>query len=98
VDPREYFVGELAETYAKYPDLGPLIPAMGYSPQQQADLKATIENVPCDMVVSGTPIELADLIKPAKPIYSVAYDLEEMPGEPSLEEVMDAWFAKAGLN
>ncbi len=97
VDPRPYFVGELADTYEKYPDIGPLIPAMGYSEQQQADLKATIENVPCDMVVSGTPIELADLIKPDQPIYSVAYDLEEMPGEPSLEEVMDAWFAKAGL-
>ncbi len=97
VDPRPYFVGELADTFEKYPDLGPLIPAMGYSDQQQADLKATIENVPCDMVVSGTPIELADLIKPDKPIYSVAYDLEEMPGEPSLEEVTDAWFARAGL-
>ena len=97
VDPRPYFVGEIAETHRKYPGLGPLIPAMGYSDQQQADLKATIENVPCDIVVSGTPIELADLTKPDKPIYSVAYDLEEMPGEPSLEGVMDAWFAKAGL-
>ncbi len=97
VDPRPYFVGLIADTYRKYPDLGPLVPAMGYSSQQQADLQATIDNVPCDIVVSGTPIELAGLISPNKPIMSVAYDLEEMPGEPSLEGVMDEWFERVGL-
>ena len=48
-------------------------------------------------MVSGTPIELAGLISPNKPIMSVAYDLEEMPGEPSLEGVMDEWFERVGL-
>ncbi len=97
VDPRPHLVGELAATYRQYPNLGPLIPAMGYSEQQRSDLAATIDQVPCDIVVSGTPIELADLIKPNKPIYSVAYDLEERPGEPTLDDVLDAWLAKAGL-
>jgi len=97
VDPRPYFVGELADTFRKYPDLGPLVPAMGYSDQQQADLQATLDAVPADLVVSGTPIDLPQLIQPNKPIVSVAYDLEEMPGEPSLGDVLDRWLAQKGL-
>jgi predicted GTPase len=97
VDPRPFFVGELAETLRKYPDIGPLVPAMGYSSQQQADLQATLAAVPADVVVSGTPIELGNLIDPGKPIRSVAYDLEEMPGEPPLAAILDAWLARVGL-
>jgi predicted GTPase len=97
VDPRPWFVGEIAETYRKYPSIGALVPAMGYSPQQQADLQATLAAVPADIVVSGTPIELGNLIDPGKPILSVAYDLEEMPGEPSLAAILDHWLAKVGL-
>ncbi len=97
VDPRPYFVGEMKKTWDKYPDIGHLVPAMGYSGQQRADLEASIAAVPADIVVSGTPIDLASLVDPGKPIVRVAYDLEEIPGEPPLAGILDEWLAKHGL-
>ncbi len=93
VDPRPFFEGELKTTYAKYPDLGPLIPAMGYSKKQKSDLEATLRSIPADYILSGTPIDLARLIDPGKPILRVRYDLEELDTEESLGSVLDEWFA-----
>jgi len=98
VDPRPYFVGEMAKTYAKYPGIGALVPALGYSGQQLADMQASIAAVPADIVLSGTPIDLGDLIDPGKPMVRVAYDLEEIPGEKPLADVVDAWLAEHGLS
>ncbi len=76
VDPRAYAVGEIAETFKRYPGIGTLLPAMGYGEQQMKDLEQTIERTPCDLVLVGTPIDLARVIRIAKPHLRVTYDLE----------------------
>jgi len=93
VDPRPHLVGELARTFRAYPALGPLVPAMGYSPAQLADLEASIAATPAELVLSGTPIDLAGLIDPGKPVVRVHYDLAEIDGEPPLGAVLDGWLA-----
>lgn len=81
VDPRPWAVGSLAATYEKYPNAAGILPAMGYGDQQVQDLLATLEAVPADVIVEGTPIELRRLIQPTKPIVDVRYELEEVdPG------------------
>ncbi|MBZ0089776.1 MAG: GTPase, partial [Thermoanaerobaculia bacterium] len=81
VDPRPYAVGTLIETYAKYPNAAGILPAMGYGDQQIRDLEATIRATPADVVVEGTPIELARVLSTDKPIVNVTYELAEIePG------------------
>ncbi|MCX6566596.1 MAG: cyclic 2,3-diphosphoglycerate synthase [Candidatus Aminicenantes bacterium] len=87
VDPRPFAVDSIAATYAKYPHMVKILPAMGYGEKQVADLTATIEKADCDLVISATPIDLNRLIKTHKPILSVGYDLEEI-GLPTLEHVL----------
>lgn len=87
VDPRPWAVGTIAETYAKYPDGGPILPAMGYSDQQIADLGATINAADADAVVIATPIDLRRLVALAKPSVRVTYDLEEV-GEPTIRDAL----------
>ena len=91
VDPREHAVGKMAETYAKYPGIGTLLPAMGYSPEQVADLQTTVNAVDCDYVVIGTPIDLRKVIDIEKPSVRVGYDLE-VKGSPNLEDVLGDLF------
>jgi len=92
VDPRPYTVGRIKETFDIYPNIGMLLPAMGYGQQQLKDLENTINSTDCDAVVIGTPIDLSRIISIKKPCTRVFYDLQEI-GEPNLEEVLDA-FAK----
>jgi predicted GTPase len=87
VDPREYTVGTITETFKKYPDIGILLPAMGYGQQQVKDLEETINKTECDIVVSGTPITLSKLVKINKPLVNVKYELQEI-GKPNLTEVL----------
>jgi len=87
VDPREHATGKMAETYEKYPDIGVLLPAMGYSPEQVADLEKTINEVDCDYVVIGTPIDLRKVVNIEKPSVRVRYDLKVL-GSPNLEDVL----------
>ncbi len=91
VDPREHAVGKMAETYAKYPGIGTLLPAMGYSPEQVADLQTTVNAVDCDYVVIGTPIDLRKVIDIERPSVRVGYDLE-VKGSPNLEDVLGNLF------
>lgn len=88
VDPRSAAVGKLAETFQTYPNIGTLLPAMGYSDEQLNDLEKTINQVDCDAVVIGTPIDLNRIIKINKPSTRVYYDLQEI-GEPTLEMVLN---------
>ena len=89
VDPRPYAVGTIAATYKKYPNAANILPAMGYSDQQFADLEASINATPCDVVVEGTPIDLTRILKVDKPIAEVTYELEEIePG--AIEEMVRA--------
>ena len=92
-------VGEVAASAAHYPDLGPLIPALGYSPRQRADLEASLGATDGDIVLAGTPIDLDGLIDDPKgrPILRVRYDLEELPGETALGEVLDGFLRDRGL-
>ncbi|MBT8075179.1 MAG: cyclic 2,3-diphosphoglycerate synthase [Gammaproteobacteria bacterium] len=96
VDPRPYIVGKLEETFATYPDIGALLPAMGYGEQQTRDLEATINNTDCDTVVIGTPIDLNRVVKINKPNTRVFYDLQEI-GYPDLGTVLDEFLGKLNL-
>ncbi len=87
VDPRPWATGKLAETFEKYPDIGTLLPAMGYGDEQVADLEKTINAVECDAVVIGTPIDLNRIVKITKPTVRVKYELQEI-GEPNLTQLL----------
>ncbi len=87
VDPRPFTVASITATYEKYPGIGILLPAMGYGEQQMQDLEETINNVDCDSVVIGTPIDLGRILKINKPSTRVMYDLQEI-GDNTLETVL----------
>ena len=87
VDPRPFVVGKLAETFKTYPNIGKILPAMGYGDQQIKDLSKTIERADCDTVVIATPIDLQRVIKISKPCVKIGYDLHEI-GHPDLEDVL----------
>ncbi|UCE04959.1 MAG: GTPase [bacterium] len=87
IDPRPSIVGSIVETYEKYPDIGKLLPAMGYGEEQIADLEKTINAVDCEVVVIGTPIDLRKIININKPAVRVRYELQEI-GKPDLEDVL----------
>jgi predicted GTPase len=92
VDPRPWAVGRLAETFEAYPEIGTLLPAMGYGDEQKADLERTINAVDCDAVVIGTPIDLTRIIKIKKPTVRVGYELQEI-GKPDLPQVLARFLA-----
>jgi len=96
VDPRPFTVGKLAETFKIYPNIGVLLPAMGYGEQQLKDMEATINNTECDSVVIGTPIDLNRIIKINKPSTRVYYNLQEI-GRPNLTMVLDEFVKKYKL-
>ena len=93
VDPRPYTVGKLSETFEIYPEIGSLLPAMGYGEQQISDLEETINNTECDSVIIGTPIDLSRVININKPNTRVYYDLQEI-GKPDLGDVLDDFLSK----
>jgi predicted GTPase len=95
VDPRPFVVGKLTETFAQYPNIGTLLPAMGYGAQQLADLETTINKTDCDSVVIATPIDLNRLIKINKPNTRVYYDLQEI-GKPDLKELLEEFLKTIG--
>jgi predicted GTPase len=96
VDPRPFIVGRLQETFDIYPEIGVLLPAMGYGEKQLKDLEATINATECDGVVIGTPIDLNRIIKINKPNTRVYYNLEEI-GRPNLTEILDDFIKKQKL-
>jgi predicted GTPase len=87
IDPRRFAVGSLADTFAAFPHIGPLLPAMGYGETQRAELRATIEAAQPDIVVVGTPIDLVSVLGLDLPATRVYYDLEIRSG-PGLDEVL----------
>jgi len=86
VDPRPYATGALAMTLATYPALERLLPAMGYGPQQIHELEAALEATPADLVLAATPIDLTRVLRSAKPVVRVRYELEPISG--SIEELL----------
>jgi len=87
VDPRPFTVGTIAETFRKYPEIGTLLPAMGYGEQQIKDLQDTINKSDADLVIIGTPIDLRKVVKLNKPAVRVYYDLQEI-GRPNLMDAL----------
>jgi len=96
VDPRPFVVGKLADTFKTYPNIGTLLPAMGYGDEQIKDLEKTINNTDCDSVVIATPIDLQRLIKINKPTTKVDYELQEI-GKPDLEGILSDFIIKKKL-
>jgi predicted GTPase len=87
VDPRKSAVGTIAETFRIYPEIGTLLPAMGYGKKQMKDLEETINRSDCDVVIIATPIDLRRLVSLNKPAVRVQYELQTI-GSPSLEDVL----------
>jgi predicted GTPase len=93
VDPRPVAVGSLAETYRKYPHIGPVLPAMGYGDAQLADLTATIVASGCEVVVNGSPFALSRVLHVDVPIRDATYTLSEI-GHPDLADELAPWIAR----
>jgi predicted GTPase len=87
VDPRPWAIGTIAETFAKY-DVGAVLPAMGYSAGQLAEMEKIIDAADVDLVIVGTPIDLRRVISIEKPAVRVRYDLDVLPDSPQLEDVL----------
>jgi predicted GTPase len=87
VDPRPHAVGSIAETFRKYPGIGPLLPAMGYGEEQTRELEATLSRTPADLVLVATPIDLRRVVRLDKPALRVSYELQEI-GRPDLTDVL----------
>jgi len=88
IDPRPFITGRLTQTFEQYPEIGKLLPAMGYGSEQIKDLEKTIKKTECDSVIIGTPIDLNRVVNIDKPFTRVYYDLEEI-GHPKLNEILD---------
>jgi predicted GTPase len=95
VDPEPVAVGSIRSVLQRYPDLQPLVPAMGYGEQQMAELKETLERVDADIVLAATPIDLGGLLQLSKPVTRVRYELAQASGRP-LAEVVNEAVATAG--
>ena len=96
VDPRPWAVGSIRDSFANYPHLTEVLPAVGYSEEQLRDLEATIAAVPCDVVAVGTPIDLGRLVKIEQPSVRVTYRVEDA-SEPTLDDIVDAFLEEHGL-
>ena len=93
VDPRPWLVGGMKDTFKQYPEIGALLPAMGYSKEQIRDMERTINACPCDVVLVATPIDLRKLVNIKRPAVRVGYELEEI-GRPKLEDLIRECLAK----
>jgi predicted GTPase len=87
VDPRQWAVGSMKDVYAKY-NVGPVLPAMGYSDEQLHEFEAMINQTPVDVVVIATPVDLRRLVNIEKPAVRVFYDLEEVEGSPTVADAL----------
>lgn len=96
IDPRPYAVGSIVDTFNKYTHLENVLPAMGYGERQMRELEETINRADCDLVVSGTPIDLNRVVKVNKKIVHVRYELQEI-GRPNLEDVVEKFVKEKGL-
>ncbi len=97
MDPRRVAVGSLIETFAQYPHLGEVLPAMGYGPQQVSDLEETIRSVDCDLVMIATPVDLRRIMKIDQPTCRVTYEFADR-GRPTLREALNEFILKAKGN
>lgn len=88
IDPRPYAFGSIADAFAQYPHIDSVLPALGYFDEQLAALSDTINRADCDAVIIGTPVDLTRFLEMKHPTVRVSYRLSELPGQPTLEEVL----------
>ncbi|KPL00475.1 MAG: GTPase [candidate division Zixibacteria bacterium SM23_73_3] len=93
IDPRPWVKGEIKRAFENYPEIGALLPALGYGEKQIKDLQKTINAIFCDSVIIGTPIDLTRLLKINKPLVRVRYELQEI-GKPDLQEVIEKFLKR----
>jgi len=93
VDPRPFAVGSIRDTFARFPHLQRLLPAMGYSEAQRLELEETINRTPCDLVLVATPVDLGHLLHLDKPSLRVRYEIEERT-RPDLREILEGFTAR----
>ncbi|MCG2880657.1 MAG: cyclic 2,3-diphosphoglycerate synthase [Vulcanisaeta sp.] len=96
VDPRPYAVGVIREIYAKYPHMGPVLPSLGYTPEQIRDLEETIRRTPADVVIMGTPARIEEVVKIDKPIVRARWRLKVLDG-PSISQLIDEFLERARI-
>jgi predicted GTPase len=92
VDPRPFTVESITDTFTRYPEIGVLLPAMGYGQDQIADLEKTINRTKCDSVLVATPIDLSRIINIKHPSTRAYYSLQEI-GTPTVETALQSFFA-----
>lgn len=93
IDPKPYLTGTLIEIFKEFPQIKEIVPAMGYNDQQIKDMEETLNKSKCDLIINGSPIDLAKLINSNKPIVRVTYDIEAV-SSPTIEEVLDEFIQK----
>jgi predicted GTPase len=93
IDPRPYAVGSIRDAFQRYPETGPVLPALGYGAKQIAELEATINAAPVDLVLIATPIDLRRIVKINHPTVRVSYELREI-GQPTLADILKERFGK----
>ncbi len=96
VDPRASAAGSIVEVYRRYPHIGPVLPAMGYSDEQREALTRTIESSGADVVVAATPVDLARILGLSMPVVRVRYDYADR-GDPRLGDIVDQWARARGV-
>jgi predicted GTPase len=96
IDPRPWAVGSIRQVFERYRHIGNVLPAMGYGDEQLKELEATINAIPCDVVITGTPVDLGRLISVRHPIRHATYELREL-GRPNLEDVLKPILEQARL-
>ena len=93
IDPKPYLTGTLIEIFKEFPQIKEIVPAMGYNDQQIKAMEETLNKSKCDLIINGSPIDLAKLINSNKPIVRVTYDIEAV-SSPTIEEVLDEFIQK----
>jgi predicted GTPase len=87
VDPRSFAVGSIGQTFHAHPHIGPVLPTMGYGPQQVHELEQTIQQAECDLVLIATPVDLRKILPIRQPTCRVTYELEDL-GQPTLRTIL----------
>jgi len=93
VDPRPYAVGVIRRMYEDYPHMGPVVPSTGYTREQLRDLEETLNRVEADVIVNGSPVDLARILRLNKPVVNVKYRIRIVRG-PSLEDLVDMFLER----
>jgi len=96
IDPRPWAIGTIKEVFGTFQQLGNVLPAMGYNKEQIEELETTINNIPCDSVIVGTPIDIGQLMNINKPLVRVKYSLEEI-GNPNLNDILTSFKKERGI-